>query len=822
MGIEPTSSAWEAEVLPLNYTRNSTDCSGTWRKPGNSHAFGRQSHQAGIVRGGLVRRLRQGVSALTVVFFSWASLLPQPAAADPDREQAVQWAREGQLDRAITRLQALSAQSDDSRIRFDLIVILGWASRHAEAAAIWSRLPPDTPLPDYVRQALIRSLLETGQTERADELARNWLIASPADPAAHIAAGQVAEKRGLRFDALRHYGLAETRKPERPDLHQSIARLLADLGGTHGAVSQSLNPSLRELANRTATRLRWATQIPPAQPSARFERVDTVIAELDALIARVRAEPEPDRGLIAQILGDRAVAQVARERWQLALDDIEALRAGGASVPAYVRMAEGAALMGLRRPAAALEAYRLVLRESPDDLEARWGLFYAQVDTNDWAGAYQTVDAIAPDPVLRVGDTGQPQGNPDWLYARIVGAQVRSWAEEHAEAWQRLVVLADRAPGHAPLRAALAAVAATRGWPRRADDEIRIAEMLDDQNRGIQIEAAESAMRRARWDEVRTRLPLLLERYPNDSSVLRMQREATLRDRYELRIELGLRDEGEEARAAPGDNLSVSTRLYGPTRHDRWRVFTAAERATANTSGVYSAVRHRIGLGSQYRSADTTVETTVWQNTGSIQRLAASIDATTSPDDHWRWSASHSTFASDTPLRAIAGGITASATQLGTAYAWSELSSLSARIRMHDFSDTNRRQSAELSFSQRVYTAPEFKISLQPAVATSSNTRGDGPYFSPRRDHAVSVSALVERTVWRRDERMLTDRFTLGGGRYRQAGFESGTIAEASYEQTLQHSPALAFTYGLGLNRRLYDGLPEVAKFFFLQMISKF
>src|SRR5262245_42495476 len=26
MGIEPTSSAWEAEVLPLNYTRGGVDC----------------------------------------------------------------------------------------------------------------------------------------------------------------------------------------------------------------------------------------------------------------------------------------------------------------------------------------------------------------------------------------------------------------------------------------------------------------------------------------------------------------------------------------------------------------------------------------------------------------------------------------------------------------------------------------------------------------------------------------------------------------------------------------------------------------------------
>ncbi len=31
MGIEPTPSAWEAEVLPLNYTRNNKDMVGMTR-----------------------------------------------------------------------------------------------------------------------------------------------------------------------------------------------------------------------------------------------------------------------------------------------------------------------------------------------------------------------------------------------------------------------------------------------------------------------------------------------------------------------------------------------------------------------------------------------------------------------------------------------------------------------------------------------------------------------------------------------------------------------------------------------------------------------
>ncbi len=36
MGIEPTSKAWEAFVLPLNYTRLCDSGAGRWFYPGNA------------------------------------------------------------------------------------------------------------------------------------------------------------------------------------------------------------------------------------------------------------------------------------------------------------------------------------------------------------------------------------------------------------------------------------------------------------------------------------------------------------------------------------------------------------------------------------------------------------------------------------------------------------------------------------------------------------------------------------------------------------------------------------------------------------------
>lgn len=746
--------------------------------------------------------------------------LVQSCLADP-REDAVQAARAGRHDEAIDALRNLSVQSDDIRIRYDLIAILGWAGRHREALSVWLDLK-GTPLPDYVKPELVLALLETGQIEAAEVFARDWLRSQPDSIAALVAAGWIAERRGQRFDALRFYGRAEALDPERRDLHETMARLLSALGGSHGAVGQALQPAQRQRADRAATRLRWAMNITTRRHAQRFVRVDQVLAELDDLIGETDRQPATEPALRRQLLGDRAVARVARERWQEALHDVRTLREMGGELPAYVRLAEGGAWMGLRRPESALEAYDAVIATDPDSLEARYGRFYALVELSDWRAAYRTIDAIAPDPVRRVGPEAPPQADPDWLFARITAARVRGWAEEHEPAWTQLKALSDKAPANPALRAALASVAAARGWPRLAEEEARIAESLDEEDRDVQIELAESALRRGQWPEFRRRLAALRERHPTDQSVLRMQRESALSQGYEFRLEINQRNEGGQARGAPGDALSLSTRLYGPPLDDQWRIFTAAERLSASAPGVFSAVRQRLGIGSQYRHADMQIEASLWQNSGAIDRDAFSIDARQALDDHWSISGSYSSFSSDTPLRAVGQGITASAAALGAGYTLSERTAISGQWRQLDFSDGNLRRTAQLTLSHRVYTAPDFNLSIRPSLASSSNSRTDGPYFSPERDLAASLALAAERTLWRRYERSLSDRLVLSMGRYRQAGFASGRIADAAYEQTLRLQPAVEVSYGLGWNRRIYDGVPESALLTYLQLTTRF
>ncbi|MGL1400203.1 hypothetical protein ACSTI4_24760, partial [Vibrio parahaemolyticus] len=74
--------------------------------------------------------------------------------------------------------------------------------------------------------------------------------------------------------------------------------------------------------------------------------------------------PADDTALRRRLRLDRLVALRDRVRMKEAMEEAEALSADG-PLPAYADQAYADALLYMRRPAAAREAYRRVLAESP-------------------------------------------------------------------------------------------------------------------------------------------------------------------------------------------------------------------------------------------------------------------------------------------------------------------------------------------------------------------------------------------------------------------------------------------------------------------------
>ena len=99
------------------------------------------------------------IDASTLVYVMAASLLVGSVGivAAQTREAAVESARRGEYDTAISSLQALAqAAPSDTGVRFDLAVVLQWAGRSREATDVFESTRA-TEAPEYVLSAMTRA-----------------------------------------------------------------------------------------------------------------------------------------------------------------------------------------------------------------------------------------------------------------------------------------------------------------------------------------------------------------------------------------------------------------------------------------------------------------------------------------------------------------------------------------------------------------------------------------------------------------------------------------------------------------------------------------
>ncbi len=737
------------------------------------------------------------------------------------RERAVQAARAGRLDEAIESLTRLTEHVEDPSIRHDLLVILNWRGRHADAVAWWDRLAPSAPLPDYVKQALIGSLLQVGDTARASRMATQWQAQAPDHAPALLTAGEVARWQGRWLDALRLQGEAALQGADPQRVRAEQIRLLTELGGHQGAAWLSQVPSLAQQANRAAMQLRLAGRLAPVTPAQGQARLDAVLMELDRLMTELDQAAPALPVVRRQVLGDRALARSERGLWQAALNDVKALAQLEPDLPVHVRKAEGAAWMGLKQPQAARRAYEAVLARDPQDAQAQWGLVYALADLKEWGAAINLADRITAQHRLRLG-SAKPQSDADWMYARLTSLRLRAWSDALAPSWQGLQQLVQDAPDHAGARAALAAVASARGWPRRADEEWRIARTLDDGDTALRLGALESALQRTNWAELQSGLEQLAQDHPNHPGLPALRRQMALRQGYELTAHAHQRAEPASAGASPGSSHTQGIRLYGPLQDGRWRLFTWSERTAAQKPGVFVAERRRTGGGFRIEDPDGRFEAAVWQDEGSLTGTGASLEIGRSFGDHWRGSAGISSASADVPLRAVASGIRAQSAQWSVEHAWHESASTSLSWQGLNFSDGNQRHAWHWNALAGMLNAPGWRLALQPSVGGSRNQRSDGPYFSPAWDAYVQLAWVSERHFLQGAHRRWRERVVLQAGRYQQSGFDALPIADLGYELNVGLSDAFEVGAGVVRLRRVYDGKAEMATTGQLRLQARF
>ncbi len=760
------------------------------------------------------------------------------------REAAALQARAGHPEAAIQALRAmLAAGEDDGLVAMDLTAVLQQAGRTADAATVFEKAAVAEP-PDYALLAAARAYRDLKRYDDAVKLAREGLrrfsdqtvwplllslaltdAGRPAEALEILAGGEAQQapllerrlaegyawrRAGDPFKALSAYTDALRLAPESEEARVAAAALLQAQGGAYGAAALA-GAGAPYVADEAAAMVRWGSDTQPSDPAHRYDVTDAAIARLDQLLSASSGD------MRRRLRLDRLVALRDRSRMQEAADEGAALSAD-APLPPYADEAYADALLYLRRPEEARAGYRRVLAASPEQvgpdvrMKARYGLFYASSELEDFKTAYAAIDQLVNDqPIWRTYSDGPGRyDSPDRAYAEVAAANARYYGNQLADAWARITKIADAAPAHPAARQALYDIARARGWPRRAEAEGQIAVSLNPDAADSKIVLAEIAIANDRFAEARPIVRELLAEYPEDLHVRQLARdlEADLGWLFEFDAKPGDTEGG--GANAHGQSLTLQAKLTSPPIADHWSLFVGTDYDNAHPPEGF-VDRSRVSGGVGWRTRDLTTTLYASNNWGTLTKPGGGATLDWSATDHILVSFGGQLYTWSTPLRALLEGITADELSSTLTYRWDESRSLAASFAYVPFTDGNRRYAAGLTYTQRLVDLPGFDLTGTGDVYASHNNRPQAPYYNPDRDLTVDAGLLAEQTVWRRYDTSLVQAFLVNAGLYSEARYPSKLVATVSYEHRWRFDPLLEFVYGVELSRKVYDGSVENA-----------
>jgi poly-beta-1,6 N-acetyl-D-glucosamine export porin PgaA len=750
-------------------------------------------------------------------------------------------ARAGRFEAAIDTLRRLHAAAPADRgIQADLVTVLEWAGRPAEAQAAAAGLEAAT-LPDYALLAWARSLRasgdaagtaallapELGRRQRnpdiavlhalalsdlgqdADAAARLEALRSamPDDVEAAAAAAYVQRRLGRPAMALAAATDALRLEPNHREAGRQQLFALADLGAAGQAWQLAQErPGLLAPAEqhrlqlaRAAQFVRWAA-LAPEHSAQRQADVATALLLLD----EVRHAPgvHPDQARRAELERIAALRVAGR------MDEVIAAYQGlSGEIPAYVLQAAADAYLATRQPERAVELYQRALQAEPALTEAKFGLVFALVESERHPEAIallQRMAAAQPEWLGAHAGTG-----PNWQRLRIdlLAAMVHAYANQPAQAQASLGKLAADAPASAQVRRDLATVYRWRGWPQRALEQVELAQAYEPEVLGGRIEHALTLAALERFDEADARFDALAREFPGEPAVARELERWRDRQRWWMGVEAGYGESDGFADFGSRER-HLRTRVAAPWYADWWRPYGLQDWV----SGRYpegERTWRRAGLGLEWRRERRHAYLEVSRSLSGDAEVGVTGGFDWHLDDHWSFATRYESFSLDAPLRARDEGL--SGRKLEVAARWQAHESLDARASLSRLalSDGNVRLALLLSSDHRLRADAEHVTSGRAELFSSRASREGGLYFNPSRDAYLGYGLQHDWLTWREYERAFTQRFAVTAGFYWQEDFGSDPTGALRYEHLWQLDRSWRLRYGAGFASRVYDGSRE-------------
>jgi biofilm PGA synthesis protein PgaA len=773
------------------------------------------------------------------------------ALAQPAYDAVLDKARNGDYAPALNFLREHRAEASP-RYQTDHLLIAGWAGEDAEVTALYEQinrpafLSADvlaTVARAYRNQRLwqqslrisdagvqrfpeheglqlgrVMTLADAGKFSAA--IARGQLLVNeaPQNPDRRLALAYAYAASGQNYAAHAEIDRAVELAPQREDVLREYLFSLQRSGMPEPALTLAArHPGLlsasqvRQLeGDLLAERVRLS-DLSTRSEHERYQVADAALTRADELIGSWREEPDAQADVNRARI-DRIGALHTLLRMPDVLAEYHALQAEQISLPPYAKRWVASAALYMRQPELAASLYEEVVASEndkhPDWLEDNRSLFYARVESWQLEQAQQQAEdlAVLQPPRLYLTGNPEPEPNPRWLDAQVLRAVAFMENNDLPQAEQILADLVSRAPNNSNLRTTLASLYLARGWPRRAEDQLKIAESTSPRNPALEVEQGMAGLELQEWRQVDALTADVVERYPETLPVQRLERLHDVHQMAELRVS-GYRGQGAGSAVSGGDSMGIDTVLYSPPIASDWRLFAGAGYA----SGDFDEGRGRDRwqrAGAEWRVRNHTVEGEVSRhNYGEGDKVGARLSGTHDIDDYWQYGWSADYLSALTPLRALNSGVTSNSVSGFVRWRGDERREWQLSSAVADFSDGNNRFGLVLDGYQRFYSRPTWLADWGLELAYNRNSRdNDVPYFNPKSEIVMMPRLRLQQTLYQRYQTAWTQQLEVGAGAINQQNYGTDPVALISYSQRLRMDDRFDGGLGISALSRAYDG----------------
>ncbi|WP_455818783.1 poly-beta-1,6 N-acetyl-D-glucosamine export porin PgaA [Pseudomonas cerasi] len=776
--------------------------------------------------------------------------LPSLATAD-DYDRLIVAARQGDEQPVLNFFRQQSAQRTLSASEVaDWLQISAWAGQDKQVVAVWQRYGEQMTLPvrgqvaaaralrnlqqwdrslalwrealtreprnDDVHSGLIMTLADAGQQDEALQLARQQVSRQPT--AQHwLDLAYCQRAAGKTWDALQSTRTARDAFPQQPVIERAWLSSLSANRVSGPARRESTRITLpaaeqRQVESDAAAELVRIAVTSSRTEAGRFDVADRALARYDHLLAAWKNQPEAQADYQRARI-DRIGALVARSRMQEAVDEYQRLTAEGDPLPVWARRWVAAAYLNLHQPDRALALYQSVQRDgTPDSLSRsdNSDLYYAYAEDEQLDRAQQqgeTFDAANPY-YRRIYGSPLRVPNDSWLDAQQLRVQSSLLEDDLAGAQRRAEHLAHTAPGNQGLQIDLASIYLARGWPRRAEAELKRAESMEPRNLALENQQGQTALALQEWQQADLLADDVIRRQPENTSARRLDRLRDVHHDYELRIE-GEQGIDSNSPIKGANDVSLDALLYSPPINDRWRLFSGLSFSDSEFSEG-KAINRSLRGGVEYRTRDNWAEAELnGQRYGDGQQMGLRLSGWHDLNDQWRFGGSAERRMREAPLQALRNGISANGATLFTRWRGDERRQWQASVSPTWFSDGNQRLEYTLSGEQRLLSGARYTLDFTPTISGSHNSQTSGPYYSPSSDLAVVPGLTLDHLMYRHYQTEWSQQISLGVGSGWQQGQGSGAVTTVGYGQRMRWNDVLDSGVMLTWDKRPYDGVSE-------------